>query len=148
MNKQESLLLGILIGATLMYILDPDRGRRRRALIRDRMVHGKHGVGELGGEVVSRARHMRNRAKGALIETRSRLRREEVEDPVLEGRVRAALGRLASDPSAIRVSAENGRVTLRGTAPETEVERIAERVQEIPGVHDVINRLEPQKNTA
>jgi hypothetical protein len=146
MNRQETLLLGMILGAGLMYLLDPERGRRRRALIRDQFVHGAHELEDFGGEVASRARHLRNRARGAVIETRTRWRREEVDDPVLEARVRSHLGRLISDAGNIKVSAEHGRVTLRGTAPGAEMSALVDGVQNIPGVHDVINRLESREN--
>jgi osmotically-inducible protein OsmY len=146
MGRTESFVLGLVMGAGAMYLLDPERGRRRRSLIRDQVVHRANELDEIRGGVASRARHLRNRARGALIETRTRFRVEEVDDPVLEARVRTALGRMVADASTIRVSAEHGRVTLRGRAPEAELEWIAERVQEVPGVHDVINRLESREN--
>ena len=36
MNKGVALIGGVGLGAALMYIFDPDRGGRRRALIRDK----------------------------------------------------------------------------------------------------------------
>ncbi len=147
MNRQAYLALGVAIGATMMFFFDPDRGRRRRALIRDKFVHGAHELEEIGGGVASRARHLRNRARGVVHETRSRFRRdEEVDDPILEARVRSQLARLVSDPSSITVSAEHGRVTLRGNAPEAEMNALIDGVQAIPGVHDVINRMEAREN--
>lgn len=146
MKRGESLILGIMIGAGFMFLLDPARGRRRRALLRDQIVHRGHEMEDLGVALASRARHARNRARGSLMEARSRLRTEEVADPVVEGRVRSALGRLVSNPGAIQVSAEHGRVTLRGTAPSDEVEALVEGVQNVPGVHDVINRLGKRGN--
>lgn len=142
MNKQTSLILGVALGAGLMYLLDPARGRRRRALVRDRLVHGAHEVEDLGGGVASRARHLRNRARGAMLEARGRLTREEVDDTILEARVRSQLGRLVPDPSSIQVTSEHGRVTLRGHALQPDFRQIVEGVHGVPGVHDVINRLE------
>jgi hypothetical protein len=146
MNKQTTLVFGMALGAALMYILDPERGRRRRALIRDQFVHGAHEIEDIGGGLMSRARHLRNRARGAVMEARGRFSHEEVDDPVLEARVRSELGRIDGDTSGILVSAEHGRVTLRGTAPEGELDRLVEGVQNVPGVYDVINRLESREN--
>jgi osmotically-inducible protein OsmY len=146
MNRQSWLLLGITIGAVAMYLFDPDRGRRRRALVRDQVVHGAHELEDLGGGVASRARHLRNRARGVMLETRARLRREEVADPVLEARVRSELGRLLTDTATVEVSSEHGRITLRGSAPENEIGHLVDEVQNIPGVHDVINRLVVREN--
>ena len=146
MNKGTSLVFGIAIGAGLMYLFDPDRGRRRRALLRDQVVHGAHEVEDLGGGVASRARHLRNRARGAVHEPRSRLTRHEVDDRILEARVRAELGRLVPDASAVAVSSEHGRVTLRGHAAADDFSHIVDGVQNVPGVHDVINRLEARES--
>src|SRR5690606_33530630 len=99
MNKHGELFLGIILGALAMYLLDPSKGRRRRALVRDQIIHGAHELEGFGGNAASTARHLRNRARGAVIETRSRFRREEVDDPVLEARVRSELGRLTDDVS-------------------------------------------------
>src|SRR5215813_6320515 len=63
-----------LLGATatglgLMYFLDPDQGRRRRALMRDQMVHAAHKTGDA---VDATSRDIANRAKGAVAELRGR----------------------------------------------------------------------------
>ena len=142
MRNEQSFAYGLLIGAALMYLLDPDRGRRRRALLRDQVIHRAHELEDLGGSAVSTARDLRNRARGLIAETRSRLRHDEVDDPVLEARVRSELGRLTTHPGAVQVRAEHGRVTLVGRVLAEEVEQVVEGVQAVPGVVDVINRME------
>lgn len=141
MNKRDGLLFGILIGAVTMFLLDPARGRRRRALIRDRLVHQVHEIGELGAGIGSRARHFRNRARGTMIEVKSRLPHEIIDDQVLERRVRSHLARFVTQPDTIHITAEHGRVTLRGLEPEEGPSELIAQVEEIHGVHDVINRL-------
>ena len=56
---------GAAFGAAIMYLVDPDGGRRRRALIRDQMVHAGHEIGDLGEDARGRAQDIRNRAQGA-----------------------------------------------------------------------------------
>jgi gas vesicle protein len=141
MNKRDGLVFGILIGAAAMFLLDPARGRRRRALVRDRLVHQAHEIGELGTAIGSRARHFRNRARGTIIEVKARLPHEVIDDEVLERRVRAHLARLVRQPETIHVTAEHGRVTLRGIEPEEGAGELVAHVEEIDGVHDVVNRL-------
>lgn len=61
MKHRLSLLGGAGLGAGLMYLLDPDGGRRRRALVRDKAVHGlKVGGRSLRGTTV----HLGNKTKG------------------------------------------------------------------------------------
>ena len=36
MRGQDKLIAGLIVGAGAMYLLDPDRGARRRSLLRDR----------------------------------------------------------------------------------------------------------------
>lgn len=142
MSKQGTFLFGVAVGAGIMYLLDPDRGRRRRALIRDQVVRGAHEVEDLGGVAAGRARDLRNRAVGAMHETRARLSSEVVDDPVLEARVRAELGRLTSTPGSIEVHADHGRVVLTGQVPERERSSLLDGVREVRGVGEVVNRLQ------
>ena len=39
-------LIAFGIGAAAMYLLDPEQGRRRRALLRDQLSHAKRAIGE------------------------------------------------------------------------------------------------------
>ena len=63
-----ALLAGLGAGAAVMYLLDPDRGNRRRTLIRDKMVK----LNRQAQEAVSgKAQDLSNRAKGMLHEAKS-----------------------------------------------------------------------------
>jgi hypothetical protein len=61
MNRACGLLTGLGLGAGLMYVFDPQQGRRRRALARDKVVSLTHKA-ERAAEVVGR--DLKNRAKG------------------------------------------------------------------------------------
>lgn len=68
------LLGGAGLGAAIMYMLDPDRGNRRRALLRDKVTK----VNRQTQQAVSGKVHdMTNRAKGMLHEAKSAFGREE-----------------------------------------------------------------------
>jgi uncharacterized membrane protein len=140
---KDHMLNGLLLGAGLMYYLDPDRGRRRRAMVRDRLVHYGH---KADHAVDTAARDMRNRAVGIAHEARSRVSRDHPAAAVLEARVRSELGRLSSHPGAVRVEAdENARVTLTGPVLAREVDRVVSGVESVKGVKDVIDRMEPHE---
>jgi len=61
MDRALTLLAGAGLGVGLMYVLDPQAGRRRRALARDKMMRLAHETQDAAGVV---ARDMRNRAQG------------------------------------------------------------------------------------
>lgn len=61
-----TLLAGIGIGAILMYIFDPEQGRRRRALLRDQIVSCMNETSDIVGKT---SRDLRNRAQGVIAET-------------------------------------------------------------------------------
>jgi osmotically-inducible protein OsmY len=131
MNERQALLAGAGIGAGLMYVLDPERGRRRRALVRDRMTSV---LGQAGDAFSVTARDMTNRTRGLFAETRNAVAPRAVPDAVLAERVRSELGHYSAHPGAIAVSASDGRVTLRGACLASEVERIARAVGRVRGV--------------
>lgn len=139
MNGRSALLAGAGIGAGMIYLLDPERGNRRRARLRDAAVHGatltKRAVGTTGRDAL-------HRASGTASTVRHLVRRDTGDDHVLEERVRAKLGRLASHPHAIDVLATDGTVTLSGPILEREAAGLLHAVRRVRGVADLIDGLE------
>jgi uncharacterized membrane protein len=135
-----ALIRGLGIGAGLMYMLDPRSGRRRRAMLRDKI---SHTVRELGCMVEVASRDLVHRVEGRVAEARHAYERAPVDDDVLVARVRSELGRVVSHPRAIEVEAQDGFVTLKGPILEGEQEPLLDAVCRVRGVKDVDNRLEP-----
>jgi osmotically-inducible protein OsmY len=138
----RAFVYGMTAGAGLMYYMDPDRGRRRRALVRDQLDHATHRLEDAGERVNALAEQMSDRARGVAHESRARLREERVTDDVLVERVRAGMGRAVSNPRAIEVSAHDGTVTLTGPALSHEARDLVRAVEHVRGVRDVVNRLD------
>jgi hypothetical protein len=133
------LFLGGALGVALMYFLDPNSGRRRRARTRDKVVRAAKVVNE-GAKVT--ARDTMHRAQGAWAEAKRLFNHEEdVSDEALLGRVRAALGRVVSHPHAIEVMASGGHVTLLGPILSYEVRPLLKAVRRVPGVRGVSDQL-------
>jgi uncharacterized membrane protein len=138
------LISGAAIGAGLMYLADPDRGNRRRAFVRDQVVHGFR----LFGTVVDKGiRDMRNRARGTVAEAWCAVKPENVSDEVLVDRVRAKIGRTVSHPSAIEVTAKDRRIILSGPVLESEADDLIDAAYSVRGVRDVESRVETHKTT-
>jgi osmotically-inducible protein OsmY len=138
MNNRESFAVGFLLGAGVTYLFDPDRGRRRRALLRDQVDHTRHEADET---LRAGARHLRNRAVGTAHELKAELTETGVEDRVLEERVRSEIGRKVSNPGAIDVSASAGRVTLSGDIASKEVQDAVRAARSVRGVRHLDNHL-------
>ena len=66
-GRTAALLGGMGIGAALMYMLDPGRGARRRAVARDKAAKFARVAGERIGRT---SRDLSNRALGVLAEAR------------------------------------------------------------------------------
>ena len=140
MRREITLLSGIGAGAALMYMLDPDRGGRRRALVRDRVARLANKTPDAVGAT---ARDLSNRARGIVSEVGAKFRGGEASDAVIVQRVRAAMGRVVSHPHAIRVESNWGRVTLSGNILESEVDDLLSCAASVRGVREVENRLTP-----
>jgi hypothetical protein len=134
-----ALLGAIGAGAAIMYFLDPDRGAARRAVARDRLTSTLHDAEQ---RLDASRRHVANRARGLLAETRAKLTPEDVDDEVLVGRVRAELGRESSHPGAIEVASERCVITLSGPVLADEVDRVLQVTRKVRGVREVVSQLE------
>jgi hypothetical protein len=140
MNPALRMPAAIGVGAGVMYVLDPEGGRRRRAVARDRM---RSVVARTGDAVDVTSRDMRNRAQGVVAEIRSLLRDDgRTSDDVLLQRVRSRIGEITGRSSAIDVTVSDGRVTLRGPVLRSEVDRLLARVRGVRGVRQVESELE------
>jgi hypothetical protein len=133
------LVGGLGLGAALMYVLDPERGKRRRALVRDKALSGAHKAGD---RLAARSRDLKNRARGVAAEVKALTKSDEPDDPVLAERVRAELGRTVGHPASIDVEAVAGTVILSGSVLTSELDELLSAVRGVPGVEDVENRLE------
>jgi hypothetical protein len=139
MNMLFRLVGPLALGWGLSQLLDPSRGRRRRAVIRDKAVRAAHVVGDA---VDTTSRDVTNRTRGVVADLRSRLTRDHADDQVIAERVRAALGTCVRHPRAIDVTVRDGRVTLHGPVLADEVPTLLARVAAVRGVRDVDHRLE------
>ena len=140
MNRGMSLLGTAGLGAGLMYLFDPDRGKRRRALVRNEAVHISRITGDAAGKT---RRDVRNHLLGAFAEVESLfLKNGPVSNDVLEARVRSKLGRVVSHPSAVEVKAVDGLIILTGQILANEVHPLLDSVVSIKGVENIENRLE------
>ena len=106
-----------------MYVLDPEMGRRRRALVRDKMTRSANATSE---GIATTWHDVRNRARGLVASTKGLFQQEPPDDPVLRERVRAELGFLVRHPSSIEVTVQEGRVTLSGPVLADEMEQLVE----------------------
>jgi BON domain len=136
---RNALLAGAGLGALLMFMTDPNRGARRRALVRDKAIRGAR-VG--GRALTATAADLANRTRGIAANAWGSIRRESVDDERLIERVRAALGRVCSHPRAIAVEAIDGEVTLRGDVLRLEAEAVLAAARSVRGVSEIVDDLD------
>ena len=139
MYRTISFLKGVAIGAGVMYFFDPVVGNRRRALVRDQLIH-------LSKKTCNAAdaqwRDLQNRMHGTLAEMRATMRRYETSDAVLAERVRSTIGHYVSNGGAIDVDVCDGVVCLCGPVLASEVEILRDAVSAVRGVKHIDDRLD------
>jgi hypothetical protein len=145
MKDTVIFLAGAAFGAGMMYALDPDAGRRRRAVTRDQLVRARLKTRETASAT---ARDLLNRSYGIMAGARSRLFQGEVEDEVLEQRVRSKFGYVVRNPSAIEARVDSGHVILTGAVRADEVDQLIAEVSAVRGVSAVENRLDVHHEAA
>lgn len=129
---------GVLLGAVLSHLYDPQRGRQRRARLKNAGVHWRR---ETKGLLEAAMRDAQHRSRGVANRLRGSAR--DADERVVVERVRAALGHVIAHPSAIEVSMRGERVVLRGplfTHEATAALRCARRIDGVGGVIDELER--------
>jgi hypothetical protein len=145
LDHTMTLVSGMILGATAMYMFDANRGARRRAYARDRVIHAGH---LLGRGLRKRSKDWVNRALGSVAELRSSIKDKmaTVPDDQLVDRVRSQLGHVVSHSGLLQVEARDGCVLISGPVLVGEVEKIRRRLAETRGVKECVLDVEPHAN--
>ena len=96
MDRGAAVLGGVAVGAIGMYLLDPQMGRSRRALLQDQLTRS----GNVAREGLATTwRGASNRPCGLAAEARGRILREPSSNSVLAEHIRPELGFVAGIPA-------------------------------------------------
>ncbi len=135
------LAVGAAIGAALAYFFDPQNGKRRRSMTRDRTAGFFRGTGRRAGRV---GRGVAGEAYGVSQKVQH-LKEEpkDFDDVTLARKVETELFRPADVPKGkINVNVANGVVVLRGEAATPDmIDDLVDRARDVQGVRDVENLL-------
>jgi len=137
----QLLALGGLLGAAIAYFFDPQNGRRRRTMLRDRSA----GFVRQGGRRTARAGRAVAAEAYGVSQKVQHLKEEpkDFDDATLAQKVQTEIFRDADVPKCqINVNAEDGIVVLRGEVERPEmIEELVEKTRQVQGVRDVQNLL-------
>ena len=137
-----NLLGGVALGALAMYVADPSQGRRRRALLQDKVSSATHSTSKLVNQTMRDARHRLAGLQAEAIRVISPRDVKPLDNHVLEARVRSRLGRAMPGLHGIDVRADEGVVTLSGHIDEDAAQQLLDTVAAIPGVESVRHDLQ------
>jgi osmotically-inducible protein OsmY len=136
-----AIALGALLGAALAYFLDPQSGKRRRHVVRDRTL----AIFRRGGRKTAQAGRLVAAEAYGVTQKATHLREEEKEfdDVTLARKVESEIFRGPDVPKGrVNVSAADGVVALRGELDRPElIDELVERTRAVKGVRDVENLL-------
>lgn len=138
MKQFFSLVGALALGVTAMYYFDPQQGRRRRALVEDKVSHMSHDTRDY---LEGRRKRAADRVRGLVAQVRARLSSEPFSDQQLLGHVRSRLGRAVSYPHAVETQVQQGRVLLKGDILEEEFNPLMAEVWSIRGVRAIDSQL-------
>jgi len=132
---------GVCLGAGLMYILDPNRGRTRRAFLREKGIRGIH---VLQRETNKQLRNAGNHILGRAQEIRSSIRDRSraIPDDILLDRLRAQLGRDVRHLRMLDFTVEDGCVIVQGPVLRGEAEKVQRRLSKTRGIRNCDLRVE------
>ncbi len=132
------IVIGAALGGAAMFFLDPEKGRRRRAFVRDQAVKASSNVRTF---VENGKRDLVHRGSVTTGRLRSLITKRAASDSVLVDRVRSKMGHYVAHPSAIEVTVSGGEVTLSGSIPAHEHDGLVDGVSRVKGVTAVFDGL-------
>ena len=136
------------IGAALAYFFDPQNGRRRRNMTRDRVLaffrQGARKTERAGRAVAGEAQGLKQKT------THLREEEKDFDDVTLARKVETELFRPADAPKgSVNVNVENGVVYLRGEVEQPDmIEDLEKRARKVQGVREVENMLHLPRTAA
>ena len=137
MKRIIAFLYGASVGIAVMYLLDPERGRSRRARLADQAAAGARDIAEA---VVTGVEYQKGGVKGAVHDLAGNVRPERhFDDETLLQKVRSeALGRLNGSTSELEIDISNGEVRLSGAlGSAAERDRLIELIRKVEGVSGI-----------
>ncbi len=143
-----NLLGGIAVGALAMYVADPAQGRRRRALLQDKVTSATHQTSRLVKQTMRDAQHRLSGFQAEAMRVIAPRDVKPIDDHVLEARVRSRLGRALPELQGIEVQADRGVVTLTGSVDDESAQLLLDTVAAIPGVDTVRHELQVAEGRA
>jgi hypothetical protein len=131
-------------GAVAMYMADPQQGRRRRALARDRSAgFARHSSRRVG----KGAKRLRATISGDVKGLRHSFDTPEpvANDQMLTDRVMSQVFRRPDiDHSRVNVNVEDGVAVLHGVLDgQDRIDELTSAVRRVPGVRDVVSYVHP-----
>jgi hypothetical protein len=131
-------LTGIALTIPLVYLLDPDNGRQRRATFGSQC---KRTAGQLKERTNTVREQLSSRYQSTSAQARSWLDARKRTDEALTRSVRMELWRAFPQSTSIGVVAHGGKVILHGEVLAREHERVLQVVRATPGVVIVADHL-------
>jgi osmotically-inducible protein OsmY len=141
-RSRGAALGGAAVGVTAMYLLDPEQGRRRRHIVRDKALkylrRGLHEGSKKGQYARGVVKGMAYEASGPMGPLPG-----ELDDTTLAHKVESEAFRDELVPKGqLNVNCEDAVVYLRGELPTSEqIDLVLERVGNVAGVRQVMNLM-------
>jgi hypothetical protein len=131
-----------VVGAGLAYLFDPQSGKRRRHVLRDRSAAV---LRRLGRRSAGRAKYVAGHAEGIAAQAAGAVSgdAEGADDATVKDRILSQAFREAGVKTGdVAVDVSDGIATLRGTLESVDLAHdLVERVRAVPGVRTVTPRL-------
>lgn len=136
--RRFSLPLTAAGGALLAYFFDPEQGRRRRAVARDRTAAGARRIARRTSQ---RARYAEGQVRGVAHELAPEPSKQDYDDTTLKHKIESEVLR-NYDKGQVNVNVDHGVAVLRGELRRPQdIKKLERDVERVPGVAAVENLL-------